>query len=146
MNKIIKGKRYNTETAAEICEHQNGVASGFERLEETLYQKRSGEFFLHYAGGALTKYAVRCGNETSGSEGIKPLTENEAKQFCEKYADAETYAQMFGDPDPDDNLGCGETVNCNLRLSAQNYEKLKKTAVDKRITMSELANRIIAEM
>lgn len=43
MNKVIKGKKYNTETAKEICDRTsycNGTPSSW----TTLYQKKTGEF------------------------------------------------------------------------------------------------------
>ena len=56
MNKVIRGKRYNTETAKLVgtWEANEPENSDFWEKEE-LYQKRSGEFFLIGQGGAQTK-------------------------------------------------------------------------------------------
>lgn len=50
MKQIINGKMYNTETATEIATRSNGC-TGWEYLEETLYRKKNGEFFLCGSGG-----------------------------------------------------------------------------------------------
>lgn len=50
---------------------------------ETLYRKKSGEFFLYGSGGIFTKYAKQTGpNSWKRSEVILPLTEDEAKQWA----------------------------------------------------------------
>ena len=56
MNKVIRGKRYNTETAKLVgtWEANEPENSDFWEKEE-LYQKRSGEFFLIGQGGAQTQ-------------------------------------------------------------------------------------------
>ena len=45
MKKIINGKTYNTETAKEISEWSEGVYRDFTYIGETLYRKRTGEYF-----------------------------------------------------------------------------------------------------
>ena len=58
MKKIIAGKVYDTEKAKELGTYSNGGGwNDFNHYEETLYQKRTGEFFLFGKGNANTKYA-----------------------------------------------------------------------------------------
>lgn len=141
MEKIIRGKRYNTETATEVCQNWNGKSvNDFEHMFEVLHVKRSGEFFLHYGGGPLSKYAVIDGCNTSGAEGIKPLTEAQAQDFCEKYGDAKTYEKYFTIIEDDD------TVQICVRLTAANEKKIKKIAVERRVTLSKLFNDIIEQL
>ena len=46
MKKIISGKLYDTETAKEIAVWNNGRSySDFSHCVETLYKKRTGEYF-----------------------------------------------------------------------------------------------------
>lgn len=53
----------------------------FRYVEETLYRKRTGEFFLFGQGGPASKYAVSTGlNSWSGGSKIIPLSVAEAKQ------------------------------------------------------------------
>lgn len=101
MKKIIDGKMYNTETATEIHHFNNGLPySDFNYLEESLYKKKTGEFFLAGNGGAMTKYAHHCADRTScGGEGIFPLTEDRAKLWAEKHMTTEKYIKTFGEPE-----------------------------------------------
>ena len=47
MQKIIKGRKYDTDTAQKVCSYDNGLPeSDFDALCEQLYIKRTGEFFL----------------------------------------------------------------------------------------------------
>lgn len=131
MNKIIKGRRYDTETAQEVCGYFNDeLATDLFYWEETLYVKRTGEFFLHRWGGLGT---------TEPGRKIIPLTEEQAKEFCEKYADGDTYEQYFGVVE--DN-----TERLSATLTAANMKKLKSLAVEQKRTVSELLNRMIEKL
>lgn len=96
MKKIIGGKRYDTDTAKGIgCDgYSNRRNFGF--WEETLYQKRTGEFFLHGVGGPASKYAETIGqNEWSGGEKIMPLDYESAREWAEEHLDADEYEKIF---------------------------------------------------
>jgi hypothetical protein len=98
MKKIINGKKYDTETAKELARRDNGFGcSEFDYVEETLYRKRTGEFFLYGTGGAASRYSTHCGNMWYGDERIMPLTEEEAKEWCEEYLDGDEYEGIFGE-------------------------------------------------
>lgn len=99
MKKIINGKMYNTETAKEVATWSNSYNfDDFNYCEETLYKKKTGEYFLYGMGGALSKYARLCGsNGSGGGSEFVPLSENEAKEWMERYADAEDYIAEFGE-------------------------------------------------
>lgn len=99
MKKIIKGRKYDTATAKEIaCDSYNGSCSDFHWWEETLYKKRTGEFFLYGQGGAMSKYAESCRqNSWGGGSGIIPLTLDEAKKWAEDHVDGDTYEEIFGE-------------------------------------------------
>lgn len=96
MKKIINGKRYDTETAEEIgfWSTERSVTD-FSYCDETLYRKRTGEFFIHGGGGARTKYAKEEYGMMGAGEAIVPLTEGEAKTWVEKNLDADTYEALF---------------------------------------------------
>lgn len=98
MKKIINGKKYNTETAKELgCWNNGFLPNDFNYCQETLYIKKTGEYFLHGEGGALTQYSEKTyGGSTSG-EDITPLTENEAKEWAEKHLTADEYENIFGE-------------------------------------------------
>ena len=96
MKKIINGKRYNTESA-ELCgSREYGYPGDLNYVSEELYQKRTGEFFLHGEGGANSKYREEISmNSWSGGEKIIPLTDEEAREWAEEYLDSEDYEKLF---------------------------------------------------
>lgn len=99
MKQIIKGKLYNTDSAKNCGFRSNNLPSGnFNWMEETLYQKKTGEFFLHGRGGGLSPYAkvFPSGTSTSGSA-IVPITHEEAKEWAERYLFADDYIAIFGE-------------------------------------------------
>lgn len=99
MKKIINGKKYDTNTAKEIGRYVSyGSWGDFRHYEETLYQKKTGEFFLWGKGGPMTKYAVAVDtNSWSGGESIIPLTLDGAKEWCEHNLTADEYEKIFGE-------------------------------------------------
>lgn len=102
MKKIISGKMYNTETAKLIFEKSNRdyVTYGdYNYKEETIYLKKTGEFFLHGVGGAGTCYSELIGGCLSAGESIEPLTVDEAKAWIEDNAPIDVYIQAFGTPE-----------------------------------------------
>lgn len=104
MKKIIKGKRYDTDTAQKLgCWDNNLSRNDFNYTEETLYQKRTGEFFIHGESGAAGRYCRSTANGwTSGGENIVPLSETEAREWCEHKLTADEYEAIWGVPDEDD--------------------------------------------
>lgn len=99
MKKIINGKKYDTDTAKEVGYSNNGLLStDIDYIEETLYQKKTGEFFLYGEGGARTKYADYRG-EMSSYHGYKiaPLTVKEAKKWAEDHLTVDEYEGIFGE-------------------------------------------------
>lgn len=99
MKKIINGKKYDTETAKAVAYDRNGYSyRDFKWWEETLYQKKTGEFFLHGQGGAMSKYAKSCGqNSWCGGSEIIPMTLDEASKWAEEHIDGDVYENIFGE-------------------------------------------------
>lgn len=94
MKKIINGKRYDTESARLVGEWSN-ECRGFDYCRETLYCKRTGEYFLHGYGGARSTYAEQHGNMWSEGEDIRPMTAENAAVWAEKHLTAEEYEDEF---------------------------------------------------
>jgi hypothetical protein len=140
MKKIIKGKLYDTETAKRLGEYEpSPYRSDFHYFCETLYQKKTGEFFLHGEGNAASKYSKSCGqNERCGSEKIMPMTFKEAQEWAEEHLDGDEYCEIFGDPDED-----SEDVALNLIISAAASAKLKKAAAQNGISLRAQLERWI---
>ena len=107
MKKIIKGKKYDTETAKELGSYSNGVGwRDFSHVSETLYQKRTGEYFLHGEGGPMTCYSRQIDSQNwSSGEKIIPMTEDEARDWAEKNLDADDFEELFGEVSEDDASG-----------------------------------------
>ena len=92
MKKIINGKKYNTNTAKEIAHASaNCDPSDFEFWRETLYKKKTGEFFLHGEGQGNSKYASHYGNSRGAGEEIIPMDENEAREWTIKKLNYNNY-------------------------------------------------------
>jgi len=142
MKKIIKGKLYDTATAKRLGEYEpSPYTSDFHWYCETLYQKKTGEYFLYGKGNAASKYSRSCGqNEWCGSEQIQPLTYAEAQSWAEEHLDGEDYCEIFGEPDED-----SEDVALNLMISAAASAKLKKSAAQNGISLRAQIERWIAE-
>lgn len=118
MNKVIKGKRYDTETAKMI--KSEVVAWG---MVETLYKKRTGEFFLLHDG-------------SEGGKWIEIFDMDEAKEWVEEYCSSDTYEALFGATGE-------EKTDLHLTLSGEDMEKLKSYALERRITVSEAVSKMI---
>lgn len=97
MNKVINGRRYDTETAELVGEWTNGHRYGEFQYEcEELYRKKTGEFFLYGSGGPMSSYAVPSGNNNwTGSSKITPISIDEAKKWVERNLDADDYEKLF---------------------------------------------------
>ena len=54
MKKIINNKVYDTNKATEVGSWESGRWGDFNHIAETLYQKRTGEFFLQREGHRLS--------------------------------------------------------------------------------------------
>lgn len=139
MKKIIKGKRYDTESAKAVGVWSYGSWSNFNHVEETLYRKNTGEFFLHGEGGANTTYAERVdANTWCGGEQIMPLTFSEAQEWAEKHLDADEYENIFGEVVEDDSR---KVVSYSLPRDV--VELIKRGAVAAELTQSEYIARLV---
>ena len=98
MIKIINGKRYNTETAIEIGEYDNGFpTSDFNFKEEKLYKtKKRGTYFLHGKGGPLTEYSQSYGDLRGAGEDIIVFTQTEAFEYAERCLNTAEVEAEFG--------------------------------------------------
>lgn len=133
MKKIINGKLYDTETAKKLGDWDNGLyTNDLNYVCETLYKKRTGEFFLLGEGGAATNYSERVGSNDWGyGYAIMPMSFDEAQKWAEKHLDAEVYQDIFGKIADDES----KTTMC-ISVSAALAEKLKRAAVQNKMTVS----------
>ncbi len=139
MKKIIRGKKYDTDTAELVGEYQYSNPRDFHYVYEELYRKRTGEYFLYGTGGPMSKYSESVGqNEWSGGEAITPLDLNDAKDWVEKNCDADKYEELFGTVEDD-----GEKVVTTISLSKPVAQILEKQALEHRVSKSEWIEKLI---
>lgn len=99
MKKIINGRKYDTDTAVAVASYFSGSSyRDFNYVEETLYKKRTGEFFLYGEGGAMSRYSVSCGdNSWCGGEAIILMSEMAARAWVEAHCTGDEYEKIFGE-------------------------------------------------
>jgi hypothetical protein len=138
MKKIISGKRYDTDTAKVIAEHEEGYVGDFAYYRETLYKKRGGEYFLHGYGHAASRYAENLGEGRWGAgEGIVPLSYDEARKWAEANMDADAYEAEFGVVEDD-----GTSTTITVRIPSH-----LKAALDRRCAATGKGqSEVVAEL
>ena len=97
MKKINNGKLYDTETATAVGSWSYGYGRDLDRVTETLYVKKNGEYFVHGTGGPNSQYCQHTAcNEWCGGEDILCVSIDKAKEWVEQHLDADTYISLFG--------------------------------------------------
>lgn len=141
MKKIINGKVYDTDTARDMGSDSFGNYGDFSHWTETLYQKRTGEYFLHGEGGPMSRYAETIGqNQWSGGEKIIPLSPAKAREWAEEHLSADEYEAAFGLPDED-----AEDVVLYVKVPAVLMANLKARAAEDGKSVTEIVNSILSE-
>lgn len=139
MKKIINGKRYDTASAKDCGSYYYSNRRDFHYVEETLYQKRTGEFFLHGLGGPASRYAEYDGNTWSAGEKLMPMSLKEAQEWAEKYLDANEYEAVFGEVSEASDTK--KTVTFSLPEDV--IEKIRMRAAESGVTMSDYVASLI---
>lgn len=142
MNKVIRGKRYNTETAKLVgtWEANEPENSDFWEKEE-LYQKRSGEFFLIGQGGAQTQYArFSMGGESKPGVELRPIEPEEASDWAEEHLTADEYEALFGPVAEDGSRG-----RITLTLLNSTIETVRREAQRRKMNFNEYIEKLIAQ-
>ncbi len=138
MKKIINGKVYDTNTAEFLNSWNNGHStSDFDYVKETLYRKKTGEYFLHGVGGARTCYCSHYGDSWGGGEAIKPLKYESAQKWAEEHLSGDDYEKIFGTIDESK-----EKINFTVSISASTAEKVRRAASQKGISLSDYVESI----
>ena len=140
MKKIIGGKVYDTKTAKEMGTYANyGSWRDFNHLEETLYRKKTGEFFLYGEGGPATRYAEPEGqNSWSGGSRIMPMTYDEAKEWAEKHLDADEYEEIFGTIEESD-----DKIQVAIYVNSAKWEAAKREAQKRGVGISDYIDSLL---
>lgn len=139
MRKIIANKNYDTDTAVLVGEWNNREYDSFDYVAESLYRKRTGEYFLHGEGGARSRYAESHGNNSWGAgETIMPLSVESATKWAESHLTADAYESEFGKVSEGDKL-------TSLHLSVSAYKKLSLAAAKRCMSRSAIVELLINE-
>lgn len=140
MKRIIKNKLYDTEKAKALgCYEPNPYRSDFHWYCETLYQKKTGEFFLHGDGNAASKYSRSCGqNEWCGSESIIPLSYDEAQEWAEGHLNGDDYIAIFGEPEETD-----EKVRLTVYMNSATVQKFKTEAAKRGVSVGDFIESLV---
>ena len=140
MKKIINGKVYSPDTARMIGSCSNWLDHSDPLwINETLYQKKTGEFFLVGEGGPESKYAEIIGGcRWTGGSKILPLTWEEAKEWAHNYLCKDQYDKIFGDAE-DNN----RRIVISLSLSSSSVGHAKRAAYKAGKSLSAYIESII---
>ena len=142
MKKILNNRVYNTDTATLIGSKNNGnLGSDFNYRCDSLYRKRTGEYFLHGEGGARTQYAEWHNGLLCGGERIIPLTFDAARLWAEENLDADIYEAEFGEVVEDNSRIC-----VSLSLSAAGVERARREASARSVSLSALIDEYFATL
>ena len=142
MKKIINGRKYDTETAQLVGEWSEGYRNDFAYIEETLYRKRTGEYFLYGYGGPMSRYARRvAGGNFAGGEEIAPMSYDEARMWAERHMDPDAYEEEFGEVEEG-----GEAVAVTVRISAAARAKLQRESSRTGESQADIVDRLIMSM
>lgn len=141
MKKIINGKLYDTDTAKELGSDSYSNPRDFHYWGETLYQKRTGEFFLYGEGGPMSRYSRSTGDNTwTGGEQIIPLSIGKARQWAEEHLSASEYTEIFGIPEEGDEL-----MTFHVQLPAALGARIKNEAAEAGLTVRAYFEKVMSE-
>lgn len=140
MKKYINGRKYDTETAQAVGSWSNNRSyRDFSWCAETLYRKKTGEFFLHGEGGPMSSYAESVSdNSWSGGEEIRPLTFDEAREWAEEHLDGDEYEQIFGEIGDDDT-----DVLISAIVKASSRDRLRRAVEKSGKTAGQILDELI---
>lgn len=134
MKKIINNKMYDTSTAKEIGGMEHSNRGDFSYFSETLFRKRTGEYFLYGKGGPMSRYSRTVGqNEWSSGERIIPLNYEKARKWAEENLDADDYQKEFGEVSEED-----ERTVLSVSLDVGTAERIRKLAAENNTSVSAL--------
>ena len=142
MKKIINGKKYDTDTAKRIGRREENPANNLDYFYQTLYRKKTGEFFLLGEGGPRTIYGQpsESGGWRSG-EKIIPMTYEDAQEWAEEYLTVDEYEATFGVVSEENDSKAPMTCS----ISAAALATLRRLSSQSGKTMSEIVDQLILD-
>ena len=142
MKSIINGKLYDTDTAVLVGEWWNGYGiNNFRYVDEKLFKKDTGEYFLYGSGGAMSVYSEQRGDHKVEGEKILPFNLADAKIWAEEHLDADKYIAEFGNPEDGEPGDGKQTLYVSITNAARS--KLEQMSSLSGKTFSELFDELI---
>ena len=141
MKKIINNKLYDTATAKKLAEWDQNGADAQNYIAESLYRKKTGEFFIFGNGGVNTKYA-KIGRSKGFEPGceILPLSLDQAKAWASDHLSSHEYDDIFGDIIEEDG-----STTAHIRLPSALLEAVRRHAQEKGVTIAEFIRAAIVD-
>lgn len=140
MKKVIKRKLYDTDTAIEIGTWNNGRhGQDTDALEEVLYRKRTGEYFLYGSGGPNTRYAKRDASNWIGGSELIPLSFKAAQIWAKEHLSPDEYAKAFSIPTKDDGK-----IATTITLPKIKAIALRRAAEKEGVSISKYIENLIS--
>ena len=126
MRKIMNGLAYDTETAMRLATYTSpSEQTGLNHVEQTLYRKKCGEYFLF---------------STVGLASVTPMTLREAMLWAEEHLSAYEYEAIFG-PAPEEDL----LMDVSYRLNAFNAGLICHMADCEGVPPSQIIEKLVDE-
>lgn len=97
--KIIARKKYSTLTAEFMDGAWDFTDDHYSGVYYSLFRKKTGELFSYVAWYRYYQKWNDIDRQHCVKQEIKPLTEEEGKDFCEAHFGVETYEKLFGEAD-----------------------------------------------
>ena len=99
MRKVIRGLRYDTDTAKQVGGDSYFHYGEFQYWCEELFRTKKGNWFLYGEGGEKFSYARTVEqNASNGGNDITPLTQEQALAWLEpRTTDADAIEEYFAD-------------------------------------------------
>ena len=141
MKKIIGGRRYDTATAKLVGEYETGYIGDFDWVNEKLYQKATGEFFLAGKGGARTRWSTRTIDGYASGEGLLPLTLGEAREWAEEHLPVDVVEELFQLPQEKES---GKKIQ-SFSLSQTAIAGLKRLAQTCQTSRSDIIEQLVSK-
>lgn len=141
MKKKIKQKIYDTDKAKCLGCWVSGVRNDPHYIKEELFQKKTGEFFIHGQGAHLSRYAERVDEKVwTYGEKIIPLNYEEAEKWSKEHLQTEEYNKIFAEI-----VGDERKTALNIYISTTVLEKAKREAIKRGVTISAFIEEKLEE-
>lgn len=140
MKRIIKGRRYDTDTAKLAGTYETGYIGDLDWRNEQLYRKSTGEFFLAGKGGAKTRWASRTIDGFSSGDGILPLTLDEAREWAEEHLSVKDVENLFRIPSDAEtgkkiqSFSLSQTAIAGLKRLAQTCQTSRSNIIEQLVS------------